>query len=64
MDNVLPKLHDDWMKNAAEVPKGLFSGGMGCRVFHISRINGLDLSPRSASAEETSFCPVNQAVDW
>jgi len=44
MGNVLTKFQDDWMENAAGVPKSLFTAGVGCRVFHVSGINGLDLA--------------------
>ena len=32
------------MENAASIPKSLFSVGRGCRVFHVSGINGLNLA--------------------
>ena len=37
-------LNDDWMENVAGVPKRLFSVGVGCKVFHVSGINRLDLA--------------------
>ena len=34
----------DCMENVAGVPKSILSAAMGCRVFHVAGINGVDLA--------------------
>ena len=41
MENFETKLHDEWMENAAGVPKVCFSVRVGCRVLQVSGINDL-----------------------